>query len=197
MESGSKYLQFGLDLQMAGIVVAEKQYLPELNVHRRNTGTVMYQSGVTKFPSYDRKTFLSRMRLLTRNSEILCETLKKLNTDKKKINITFPNNWRELGWKHGGGIVAVNFEDIGINNKPCLDFLIDLIIQECKKEEIPFTKGVSFGFSTIRISAAAAMAQNKPPFLRFSIGEESQEEMHRICSVVEKSFKIFFEKYNI
>lgn len=61
---------------MAGIVVAEKQYLPELNVHRRNTGTVMYQSGVTKFPSYDRNTFLSRMRLLTRNSEILCETLK-------------------------------------------------------------------------------------------------------------------------
>ena len=197
LESGSKYLQFGLDLQMAGIVVAEKQYLPELNVHRRNTGTVMYQSGVTKFPSYDRETFLNRMRLLTRNSEILCETLKKLNIDKKRINITFPNNWRELGWKHGGGIVAVNFEEIGVNNKPCLDFLIDLIIQECKKEEIPFTKGVSFGFSTIRVSAAAAMAQNKPPFLRFSIGEESQEEMSKICLVVERAFKIFFDKYNI
>ena len=197
LESGSKYLQFGLDLQMAGIVVAEKQYLPELNVHRRNTGTVMYQSGVTKFPSYDRNTFLSRMRLLTRNSEILCETLKKLNIDKKRINITFPANWRELGWKHGGGIVAVNFEEIGINNKPCLDFLIDLIIQECQKEDIAFTKGVSFGFSTIRISAAAAMAQNKPPFLRFSIGEESQEEMHKICDVVERAFKIFFVEYNI
>lgn len=197
LESGSKYLQFGLDLQMAGIVVAEKQYLPDLNVHRRNTGTVMYQSGVTKFPSYDRNTFLSRMRLLTRNSEILCETLKKLNIDKKRINITFPANWRELGWQHGGGIVAVNFEEIGINNKPCLDFLIDLIIQECQKEDIAFTKGVSFGFSTIRISAAAAMAQNKPPFLRFSIGEESQEEMHKICDVVERAFKIFFEEYNI
>lgn len=196
-ESGSKYLQFGLDLQMAGVVVAEKQYLPELNVHRRNTGTVMYQSGVTKFPSYDRKTFLGRMRLLTRNAEILCETLRKLNKDKKRINITFPTNWKELGWQHGGGIVAVNFEETGINNKPCLDFLIDLIIQGCKKESIPFTKGVSFGFSTIRISAAAAMAQNKPPFLRFSIGEESQEEMHRVSLVVEKAFKIFFEKYNI
>ena len=123
--------------------------------------------------------------------------LKKLNIDKKRINITFPANWRELGWQHGGGIVAVNFEEIGINNKPCLDFLIDLIIQECQKEDIAFTKGVSFGFSTIRISAAAAMAQNKPPFLRFSIGEESQEEMHKICDVVERAFKIFFEEYNI
>lgn len=197
LESGSKYLQFGLDLQMAGIVVVEKQYLPELNVHRRNTGTVMYQSGVTKFPSYDRETFLSRMRLLTRNSEILCKTLEKLNKDKNRINITFPFNWRELGWQHGGGVVAVNFEETGVNNKPCLDFLIDLIIQECKNEDIPFTKGVSFGFSTIRISAAAAMAQNKPPFLRFSIGEESKEEMEKICSIIEKAFKIFFEKYNI
>lgn len=197
LESGSKYLQFGLDLQMAGIVVVEKQYLPELNVHRRNTGTVMYQSGVTKFPSYDRETFLSRMRLLTRNSEILCKTLKKLNKDENRINITFPFNWRELGWQHGGGVVAVNFEETGVNNKPCLDFLIDLIIQECKNEDIPFTKGVSFGFSTIRISAAAAMAQNKPPFLRFSIGEESKEEMEKICSIIEKAFKIFFEKYNI
>ena len=41
------------------------------------------------------------------------------------------------------------------------------------------------------------MAQNKPPFLRFSIGEESQEEMHKICDVVERAFKIFFEEYNI
>ena len=41
------------------------------------------------------------------------------------------------------------------------------------------------------------MAQNKPPFLRFSIGEESQEEMNKICLVVERAFKVFFDKYNI
>lgn len=196
-ESGSKYMQFGFDLQMAGVVIAEKQYLPVLNVHRRNTGTVMYQVGVTKLPRYDRKTFLSRMRLLTRNSEILCEALQTLNQDKKRVNITFPFDWRELGWKHGGGIVSINFEEAGVNNKPCLDYLIDLIIESCKKENIPITKGVSFGFSTLRISAAAAMAQNKPPFLRFSIGEETKEEMREICMVVLKSFKVFFEKYNI
>jgi len=44
-------LQLGLDLQMAGIVLAEKQYSSELNTLRRNTGTVMYQTGVAKFPS--------------------------------------------------------------------------------------------------------------------------------------------------
>ena len=106
-------------------------------------------------------------------------------------------NRRELGWSHGGGIVAVTFEEKGVNNRPCLDYLISLILEESKKEDIPFTKGVSFGFSGIRVSAASAMAQDRPPFLRFSIGEESKKEMERICSVVKRSFMIFFKKYNL
>lgn len=197
MESGSKYMQFGLDLQMAGVVVTSKELLPILNTHRRNTGTVMYQSGVTKFPEYDRETFLNRMRLLTRNAEMLYSTLNEFNMDKKRINITFPTNWRQLGWSHGGGIIAINFEKSGVNNKPCLDFLIDLIIDECKKENIAITKGVSFGFSTIRLSAASAMAQNRPPFLRFSMGEENEIEMKEICKAIKKCFKVFLNKYGI
>ena len=196
-ESGSKYLQMGLDLQMIGIVVSEKEYFPDLVTHRRNTGGVLYQNGVTRFPTYDRKQYLSRMLRLTKNAETLFEALNELNSDKERISITFPINWREMGWKHGGGIVAVNFTNPGLNNRPCLDYLIDLIIEECKKEEIPFTKGVSFGFSTIRVSATAAMAQGRPPFLRFSIGEESDEEMDRICIVIKEMFKKFFEKYNV
>ena len=196
-ESGSKYLQLGLDLQMAGIVVAEKQYSSELNTLRRNTGTVMYQTGVAKFPSYNREQFLARMLRLTKNAEILCACLENLNQDKKRVLLTFPKNWKELGWSHGGGIVAVTFEEKGVNNRPCLDFLISLILEESKKDGIPFTKGVSFGFSGIRVSAASAMAQDRPPFLRFSIGEESEKEMEKVCSVVKKSFMLFFKKYNL
>lgn len=196
-ESGSKYLQLGLDLQMAGIIVAEKKYSAELNTHRRNTGTVMYQTGLTKFPKYNRKQYLSRMLRLTKNAEILYNSLETLNKDKKRLALTFPTNWRELGWSHGGGIVAVTFTEQGLNNRPCLDYLIDLIIEECKKENVAFTKGVSFGFSAIRLSAASAMAQGRPPFLRFSIGEETEEEMNKICQIVNTVFKKFFKEYNI
>ncbi len=196
-ESGSKYLQLGLDLQMAGIIVAEKQFSAELNTHRRNTGTTMYQTGVTRFPKYNRNQFLARMLRLTKNAEILYESLNTLNKDKQRLSLTFPTNWRELGWSHGGGIVAVTFVEQGLNNRPCLDYLINLIIEECKKEDIAFTKGVSFGFPAIRLSAAAAMAQNRPPFLRFSIGEETEEEMNKICKVINRVFIRFFEEYNI
>jgi len=55
-ESGSKYLQLGLDLQMPCIVFVEKQYSSDLNTFRRNTGTVIYQTGVAKFLSYNRES---------------------------------------------------------------------------------------------------------------------------------------------
>ena len=196
-ESGNKYLQLGLDLQMAGIVFVKKQYSSELNTFRFNTGTVIYQTGVAKFPSYNREQFLARMLRLTKNAEILCACLDSLNQNKKGVVLTFPKNWRELGWSHGGGIVAVTFEEKGENNRPCLYFLISLILEESKKGGIPFTKGVSFGFSGIHVSAASAMTQDRPPFLRFSIGEKSEKEMEKIWSDVKKSFMLFFKKYNL
>ena len=157
----------------------------------------MYQTGVAKFPSYNREQFLARMLKLTRNAEILYACLDSLNQDKKRVLLTFPKNWRELGWSHGGGLLGVTFEEKGVNNRPCLDFLISLILEESKKDDIPFTKGVSFGLSTIRVSIASAMAQDRPPFLRFSIGEESEKEMEKICSVVKRSFMLFFKKYKL
>ena len=83
-ESGSKYLQLGLDLQMAGIVFVEKQYSSELNTFRRNAETVIYQTGAAKFASYNREQFLARMLRLTKNAEILCAYLDILNQDKKE-----------------------------------------------------------------------------------------------------------------
>ena len=42
---------------MAVIVIEGKQFSFELNNFRRNTGTVMYQICIAKFPSYNREQF--------------------------------------------------------------------------------------------------------------------------------------------
>jgi threonine dehydratase len=194
-ESGSKYMQFGLDLQMAGVVVCPREYSAELATYRRNTGTVMYQSSITKFPRYSRQQFLSRMGTLTRNAEIMRDTLKSFDMQSEKIEIAYPKDWQKFGWSHGGGIVSVTMAEEGLNNRACLDYLIELILKECAAQGVSITKGVSFGFSTTRISAAAAMAQSRPPFLRFSIGEESEKEMRALCQAVTRAFERFFEDY--
>jgi threonine dehydratase len=55
------------------------------------------------------------------------------------------------------------------------------------------TNGVSFGFGVTRISASSAMAENSDPFLRFSIGEESESEMQQLCHVVIEAVRSFLK----
>lgn len=195
-ESGSKYLQFGLDLQMAGIVVARKEYAPALTHHRRNLGAVMYQTGITRFPRYGRSQFLARMQRLTENAELLAGSLRGSPNAADRFEISYPLQWRELGWAHGGGVLALAMRDPGLNNRGCLDFLIDRILHECRQAHVALTKGVSFGFATTRVSAAAAMANDMPPFLRFSIGEEDERTMSEIADATIRALDHFFDVFS-
>jgi len=186
-ESGSKYLQLGLDLQMAGIVACQKQWYEKLAVARRNLGAVLYHAAVNRFPSYDRALFLSRMQVLTRNARTLCQCLCADVRLRAHIEVAFPQDWQKLGWAHGGGVVAIRMRAAGLNNFSCLDAFIEHLLATCRKANVAMTKGVSFGFATTRVSAAAAMAADTPPFLRFSVGEETPLEMDTLSQVVTQS----------
>ena len=183
-ESGSKYLQLGLDLQMTGVVVSKQQQGAELARHRRNLGSGLYQAQVARFPVYDRSDLLARQRLLTRNAQILIAELETLCSSDVHINVAYPKYWAEMGWQHGGGVVAMTFKEEGLNNRPCLDALIEKIIERCRTEHLGITQGVSFGFGTTRVSAAAAIAAETDPFLRFSVGEEAQDTMTRLSQSI-------------
>jgi threonine dehydratase len=195
-ESGSKYLQFGLDLQMAGVVVSSKKHSAALTTHRRNTGSVMYQTAVSKFPEYGRAAFLGRMGVLTRNAETLVTRLSDSQYLKERIEIAYPGNWQSLGWKHGGGVVSVSMKSMGLNNRACLEGFIAILIQRCRVKHVAITKGVSFGFAVTRVSAAAAMADNMPPFLRFSVGEELPENMKLLAETIVLSLYDFLKKFD-
>ena len=194
-ESGSKYLQLGLDLQMAGVIICGKSETAKLSMCRRNTGTVMYQAALTRFPEYNREKFLNRMHLLTRNSGILVHELENNPYISQRINIAYPKNWKGLGWNHGGGVVAISMKKIGLNNRSCLDAFIDILMSRCKEKNTALTKGVSFGFAVTRVSAAAAMADNMPPFLRFSIGEESHSQMSILSFHIVSALKEFLSSF--
>jgi hypothetical protein len=111
-----------------------------------------------------------------------------------ELEIGFPRNWRELGWRHGGGLVTLFFKEEGFNNRDRLEGFIELLLRESREHGVALTKGVSFGFGVTRVSAASAMAENSDPFLRFSVGEESVEEMERLCQAVVRSLLIYTSK---
>jgi threonine dehydratase len=108
------------------------------------------------------------MSVLTSNSERLYHHLvEKLHFI---AHIRYPHQWRELGWRHGSAPFTIRFRRDGINNKEGLEACIGLILHAAQTLDVPLTKGVSFGFSTSRISSASSMAQGSDPFLRASVG---------------------------
>ncbi|WP_209435978.1 pyridoxal-phosphate dependent enzyme [Paracidovorax oryzae] len=194
-ESGSKYLQFGLDLQMAGAVVCREAQAAALARHRRNLGAGLYQCQVARFPIFDRPDLLQRMGRLTHNAMQLAAALRGIAHSRSGLRVAYPDDWRERGWAHGGAVVAVTFEDPGLNNRPCLEGLIESIMSRCRVEGAALTQGVSFGFGTTRVSAAAAIAATTDPFLRFSLGEESPERMGLLVRCVVRAINEYLDAF--
>jgi len=191
-ESASKYLQLGTDFQMAGIVAAVRSFMPRLHRHRRNSGSVLYEPAVERFPRYGRDVYLERMRLLTRNAELLVATLEEaFASDPPPFELGFARKWRSLDWRHAGGVVSLRFLDHGLNNRDKLEALMELLLRRCRNEDLPLVKGVSFGFATTRVSASAAMAESADPFLRFAVGEETEDEMSRLAAAIASELEGF------
>ncbi len=83
------------------------------------------------------------------------------------------------------------FHDKGLNNRDRLEELIKLLLRLCRKHNVPITQGVSFGFAVTRVSASSALAESCDPFLRFSMGEESEAEMSLLCATVVQAIERF------
>ena len=192
-ESGTKYLQLGLDLQMLGVVVASKKHISQMSIHRRNTGTVLYQSGVGKFPVYSRELYLRRMSILSDNAQFFKKMLLANSHIAAHTDLSYPSNWFDLGWKHGGCVVALKMKNEAFNDRVLLELFIDVLLQRCRECRVPITKGVSYGFITTRVSATA-MADDMPSYLRFSIGEEDSLLMERLTNIIVSTLSDYLEQ---
>ncbi|KAK2050949.1 hypothetical protein LY76DRAFT_497699, partial [Colletotrichum caudatum] len=180
-ESASKYAQLGLDIQMAGFCVAPAYLDEPLRKIRRDTGGVLSRHGVACLPSLTPEIYQTRLQMLTRNAELLYLGLVERVSHVAKV--AYPESWRELGWRHGGALVTIEFLNARLNNREGLEACIDLVLQKSTRVGLPITKGVSFGFLTLRISASSSMAENTDPFLRISVGI-NQKEVPPLTEVV-------------
>jgi threonine dehydratase/cystathionine beta-lyase/cystathionine gamma-synthase len=183
-ESASKYAQLGLDLQMAGICLAPRSIASELRVQRRNTGTVLYPEAVSRFPRTERASFLARMRLMTSNAGLLAERLLNDPTVCRGFSLGVVGDWADYGWQHGGGVVTVKSYLAGLDNRDVLESLIERIMHSARSGSLPLVRGVSFGLSTTRVSAASSTAEFHDPFLRLSIGIERPDVIERLADIL-------------
>lgn len=183
-ESASKYAQLGLDLQMAGLCVAAKAFAPPLRTMRRNTGTVLYPEAVARFPRAGRTEFLSRMRRISSNAHQFATRMRQSPSVHRNLSVGSVDSWSANGWLHGGGVVTLRFNEPGLNNRDVLEAFIDNLMHAARHRHLPLVRGVSFGLSTTRVSAASSTAEFHDPFLRFAVGVEPPERINVLADLV-------------
>ncbi|GMG09895.1 unnamed protein product [Aspergillus oryzae var. brunneus] len=172
-ESAHKYIQLGLDLIMCGYVVMPEDLVPAIQLIRQITGTVLYSRNASLLPPIDKTIFNFRMSRLTTNAEKLHRLLDA--ESRNMAEVTFPHHWRDYRWRHGGNVVTVRFHGEGLNKRSNLERCCDDILRAAEEEGVQMVKGASLGFSTTRIFVADAFFENTDPFLRISVGVQSED----------------------
>lgn len=195
-ESASKYAQFGLDLQMAGVCVVPTGLAATARTIRRNTGTTLYPDAIARFPRAQRTDFLARMARMSANTHAMAEILRCDRRIVDEISIGCIDDWAERGWKHGGAVFTVEFRRSGLNNRDGLEAVIEGMLRNARARAVPLVKGLSFGFSTTRVSAASAMAQGTDPFLRFSVGTGGPREIRELGVVACDAIAEYVRRFN-
>ncbi len=181
-ESGSKHLQLGLDLTMAGFVVHPVGSRAEFQQQRRNTGLVLDPRAADRFPRYPRKAHRSRMRRIGDNA---VRAAARLHADPRvgEVGKVFhpaladhPDRELARAQPHPGGYLTFLFDQPERNSREELAALIERILSNARRLGVQLATGTSFGFSVPRLWVAQdTCADGESPFLRLSVGDRADQ----------------------
>ena len=194
-ESCSKYLQFGLDITMAGAVVHPAREKPRFDRLRRNLGLMLYPGNAQAFPAYDQRLLEQRVTRIEKNAAFIAGRLAVVPAVTSVARVihpmlpSHPDHALARALTRGGGCVTFDFLHKGDGHRDQLEALIEIILSEAGTRRVPLVKGVSFGFTQPRISAAASMSESEPPFLRLYAGDLARAHCEALCEVCAAGFR--------
>ncbi|MBQ0933553.1 pyridoxal-phosphate dependent enzyme [Ideonella sp. 4Y16] len=175
-ESASKYLQLGFEYTLAGVVVHRASLRPYMERLRRNIGAILYSPDAALFPNYDSRAYEDQLSRIGANCARLAHGLASMPLIDRLLRVHSPalpghvDRSAACTLNFTGGCLCLQFREEGLNAPDQLNAFIALVLEEARVAAVPLVKGVSFGFATSRISAAAAIADSERPFLRVYTG---------------------------
>ncbi|NHV28056.1 pyridoxal-phosphate dependent enzyme [Burkholderia sp. D-99] len=196
-ESCSKYLQMGMEYSLAGVVVHHTSSRPFLERLRRNTGAILYSPDATLFPNYNADAYGAQLARIGANCRQLALALADSASVRRHVVVHSPalpthvDHHQAAALTFTGGCVCMQFRDDGLNVADSMNAFIALVLAEARSAQVPLIKGVSFGFTTPRISAAAAIADSDRPFLRLYVGTLASPRLNRLARTVEIALERF------
>ena len=193
-ESCSKYLQIGLESCLAGVVVYPLKYQAYFERLRRNTGTILYAQQAFSYPRFSKELFINRMIRISNNAVLVTKLIVGNKDVSEKVRIYYPlhetHKDRDIAklFPYAGGCVTFAFSESGKNNNNFLEAFITKVINNARINSIPLVKGVSFGYSFPRISAASSIAESEYPFLRLYVGDMDRESTQELARIFSETF---------
>lgn len=182
--SWSKYLWFGFDISMMGVVICKKEIWNAINIIRRNTGWVLYENSCLLFPMFGKNIYLSRLDSLEKTAIWLYQALSTDEFIKTFFELSYP---KESKYKFRWAIVTINFIDKNMRKKELYSEIIDSLIRLWKEEWVPIVHWVSFWFSTTRVSASDVMSWEEDVFLRVSCWISEYYDLSKLSYIFKKS----------
>jgi cystathionine gamma-synthase len=175
-ESGCKYLQFGMDLGPAGLVVVEAALAERFEQLRRGIGAI--GSDALVLPRASRQAYLNYLRAQTVCAQAValaaagaCPTSAPCIIEAMHPSqVSHPDHAEAQHYVHLGGVLVFRFADPQLNRRRPLEDFIDLLVDRARSAKLPLTAGVSFGFCVPRIGAAWSSYEADEAFLRLSAG---------------------------
>lgn len=175
-ESGCKYLQFGMDLGPAGVVVVEAALADRFLHLRRGIGAIASEALV--LPRASRAAYLGYLCAQTACGLATAAAVNAFAGRARGGHIRAAHPWlpdhpdcaEVKGYAHLGGLLMFRFTNASCNRRKPLEAFIDALMVKAQREEVPLTTGVSFGFRVPRIGAAWSSYDEDEAFLRLSAG---------------------------
>jgi cystathionine beta-lyase/cystathionine gamma-synthase len=175
-ESGCKYLQFGMDLGPAGVVVVDGFLAERFLELRRGIGAITSEALV--LPRASRAAYLDYLCAQTTCAVAVAEAVNALPPHGGRLPIEavhprlpqHPDYYEAAAYPHLGGVLMFKFRDAELNRRKPLEAFIDAVMREAVRADLPLTTGVSFGFRVPRIGAAWSSYDADHAFLRLSAG---------------------------
>lgn len=198
-ESCSKYIQLGLDLTMAGFIAHSIKNQGTFERLRRNSGTILYRQNANVFPNYHNEQLKKRINRIGQNAKLIADGLVSDKSLKEIVKIYYPNNDSHIDYElakqlsFSGGCVTFKLLNKGENHKDQLESLIERCIYKAKSMKVYLVKGVSFGHTVPRISAASSIAEFEEPFLRLYAGCLSNKQVSILIKILREELKLIGE----
>lgn len=202
-ESCTKYLQLGMDFNLAGLVVYPAELTERFDMLRRNSGAVLARHNAEQFPRYQAPLHQRRMRRIWANAERLATLLyadPRITSVGEVHHPALPHH-PDVRLAHtlpyGSGIVTFLYHERDRNDWANLNAVVDQILVHAQEAGVQATKGVSFGYSVPRVWAQdvgtteaerkyVPATDDEPLFLRLYIGDRGYQ-LDGLAEVIAKA----------